>query len=120
MLTRMSPSTFDSMARFTAQIFKTFQWNSVSIFYNEYGLSEVVHKFCFLAVSAIVSELNVIHDIDVNIEFIDNDNMEDMLKEKVGSEYSSKSKIMYFFVTMHYIFSLHTLARSYNAECNDH
>ena len=90
MLTRMSTCTFDSMARFTAQVFNRFEWDSVSILYNENGLNEIVPKFCFLAVSAIVSELSELYGIDVNHDFIDLENIETMLKEDVGSEYSSK------------------------------
>ena len=105
----MSSCTFDSMARFTARVFEHFGWNSVVILYNEFGQSEVVQKFCYLAVSAIVKEMYDMHDVDVRTYGFDletdadeeeedpdvqgksrDESIETILKKEVGGDHSSK------------------------------
>lgn len=90
MLTRVG-WTFDSLARAVHSQMTLRGWKKVKLLYNPMARSDIVDRFCFLQMSALISHLKKT-SIDFHL-FIFHENRikyEEMLQEEVGPNYASK------------------------------
>ncbi|OWF39794.1 Atrial natriuretic peptide receptor 3 [Mizuhopecten yessoensis] len=91
-LTRMGMA-FDSMTRFLLAAIAHYRWPKMKLLYDPYGQSAISDRFCFLAGSAIIKEIQTERtDIkgDYTLLTTDPSTYGKVLREDVGAKYSSK------------------------------
>ncbi|KAK6184932.1 hypothetical protein SNE40_007280 [Patella caerulea] len=89
-LTRVG-ATFNSLAVSMIDMVKEFKWRRVKVIYDGNGHGNITPRFCFLAAAAFVAySKNFKLAYDFHIYIPSNHDIEDMLKEKIGNDYSGK------------------------------
>ncbi|XP_069101884.1 atrial natriuretic peptide receptor 1-like isoform X2 [Argopecten irradians] len=89
-LTRMG-SAFDSMTRFLLAAIAHYRWPRLILLYDPYGQDEIFERFCFLAGSAIIKELQTKRrDMFGEYKQVtkDNSTYAKILREDVGAKFS--------------------------------
>ncbi|XP_050396920.1 atrial natriuretic peptide receptor 1 isoform X2 [Patella vulgata] len=87
-LTRVG-ATFNSLAVSMIDMVKEFKWRRVKVIYDGNGHGNITPRFCFLAAAAFVAySKNFKLAYDFHIYIPSNHDIEEMLKEKIGNDYS--------------------------------
>ena len=97
LLTRIG-ATFDSFSRAVVTLLHKFKYQSgtIKVLYNRDGHNEVVHRFCYLAMSALIYQFKTdrqkYHLYQFDVTTNDETNSK-ILEEEVGSKYGSRFEL---------------------------